>query len=196
MLNIVLSLVAGFILGLFGALVYGGYLVKKAERTARDALEKAAGTPPPPPSSDKRKDVAAQKEAYAKVKPRLDRAAQITQEQAELMAQIDMPSKNSLHSKFKNGLVAEAKKLEEEKTELLRSIIADGFDPEITVQVGTGLQRMHLSEYLQGQGYDVGKPATNNEAPPTSEEKPAEEPSVRKVGNFFVIKGGKNDTSH
>ena len=182
--------IVGFLLGIGGALAYGGYLLRKAQKDITNALGATA-------PKDKAKVTDKEKAEYARFKPRLDRAAQITQEQAELMAQIDQPSKNALHSKFKNGLVAEAKRLEEEKTELLRSIIADGYDPEVTVQTPEGMRRMPLTEYLASLGYDfrdAKTPATDNEAAPKAEG--TEEPAVRKVGNFFVIKGGKPDTTH
>lgn len=193
MLELSLVFISGVICGVVGAIAFGSYLVKKLEARQKVRLADAAK----PASTDARKDVKAQKEAYARVKPRLDRAAQITQEQADIMNQAEQPSKNSLHSRYKNGLIAQAKLLEEEKTELLRSIIADGFDPEITVQTANGIEKMHLSEYLASQGYDLGsKPATNNEAPPASTEEKKAEPSIRKVGKFFVIKGGKDETNH
>lgn len=187
---IIVACVISFVVGVISALVYGGYLLRKAEKE----ITKTAPSDP-----KKAKITDNERTEYAKYKPRLDRAAQITQEQAELMAQIDRPSKNALHSKFKNGLVAEAKRLEEEKTELLRSIIADGYDPEVTVQTTEGVRQMSLTEYLASLGYDfrnARSAATNNEAAPKVETENEKEPTVRKVGNFFVIKGGKPDTTH
>jgi hypothetical protein len=185
--------IVGLLLGVGGTLAYGGYLLRKAQKELTKTLNEGS------PVKEKTKVTDADRVEYAKYKPRLDRAAQITQEQAELMAQIDQPSKNALHSKFKNGLVAEAKRLEEEKTELLRSIVADGYDPEVVVQTPEGMRRMLLTEYLASLGYDFRNlkgTATNKEAAPQAESENGEEPAVRKVGNFFVIKGGKPDTTH
>lgn len=197
MLNLAIGVFFGLCFGVLCSLALGSHLIRKAKEKQKQKLKEFLGDEPKAADSEpvKNDDLKKEREAYAKVKPRLDRAAEITREQAELMAQIDMPSKNSLHSKFKNGLVAEARKLEEEKSELLRSIIADGFDPQITVQLeGEGLRQMKLSEYLTHQGYDV-KPATKTDSEPAPGES-KEEPSVRKVGNFFVIKGGKPETNN
>lgn len=119
---------------------------------------------------------------------RMNRIKDITIEQMDLQGQASGPQKNALHGKYKNGLNAQLKILEEEKTTILKSIIADGFDPEISFMDGDGeISRIKLSEFLAQTGVimDPKVPAVK------------EEPKVKQVGKFTVHKGGKDDgTNH
>lgn len=78
--------------------------------------------------------------------------------------------------------------LEDEKFDLLESILDDGADPELTAVNTKGeLQKMKLSEYLAYIG-----------SKSTPSPKKVESKSTR-LGKFTVIKGGKDDsgnTSH
>ena len=129
------------------------------------------------------------------IKERLIRAQQIAQTQMDLRAQAEMPSKNGLHSKYKNGLVTEITELEQEKINLLKTIITDGFNPMITIIQDDGTkEEIPLSDYIETaqQSADIvtGK---KPETPPL--DNAANEP--RKIGKFFVYRGGRDDgTSH
>jgi hypothetical protein len=130
------------------------------------------------------------KKKYQTVKPRLKKAAEISNQQLDLLAQTQAPSMNALHSKFKNELVGQIKSLENEKRDLLRSILKEGFDPNLTI--GTpdgGKEVLRLSEYMTRNGIPLDQPADAAPMPPQA--KPT------KAGKFFVINGGKDDpTTH
>jgi len=113
---------------------------------------------------------------------RLKRAQAITEQQLDIRAQTDQPSKNALHSKYKNGLIGDIKKLEEDKIAILQSILDDGFDPLINVVDDNGQkQELPLSHF-------VTKARTT-----ISEGGAPQEPATKKVGRFVVVKGGKDD---
>lgn len=115
------------------------------------------------------------------VNERLSKVKEITTQQLALQAQITMPQKNSLDGKYKNRLMNEVKTLEEEKVQILNSILQDGHDPEVNVLGDDGEpQRMKLSEFLEIQG--------------TKMPLPKEEPKTKMVGKFTVLKGGKGET--
>lgn len=76
--------------------------------------------------------------------------------------------------------------LEDEKVQLLESILADGLDPVISTMDASGnISNMKLSEYMSGP----------------ARPEPRQEPKIRQMGKFTVYKGGKPDdnggkTSH
>lgn len=116
---------------------------------------------------------------------RLKKVKAITAEQVELQSHASGPQKNALHGKHKNGVIGRIKQLEEEKAEILRSILRDGLDPELTTIDESGVvQKMKLSEYMVFMGYKL------------EAEKPKETPKearARQLGKFTVYKGGKDD---
>jgi hypothetical protein len=109
---------------------------------------------------------------------RLKQASEIGQKQLDLRDAASQPSKNQLHSKYKNGLVYEIQELEQQKAAILQSIINDGFDPSITIMDEDGERKeMKLSEFL-------GQKAPAETPPP---------PGPKRVGKLVVLKGGKDD---
>ncbi len=114
------------------------------------------------------------------VNERMKKVKAITEEQLDLQSGAQGPQKNSLHGRYKNGLIGRIKELEEQKNDILRSILADGFDPEITVMDGSGVvSTIKLSEFMAQNGITMPpKPA------PTS---------TKQVGKFTVHRGGKDD---
>lgn len=113
---------------------------------------------------------------------RMKRVKEITDEQMDLQGQISMPQKNALHGKFKNGLMDRLKDLEDQKNEILRSIVADGFDPEITVMDEIGVvSNIKLSDFLAQNGIAVSQKT--------------DKPSTKQLGKFTIYKGGKDDGS-
>jgi len=110
---------------------------------------------------------------------RMKKVKDITTEQLDLQSQVVGPQKNALHGRYKNDLNGRIKELELQKADILRSIIADGFDPEITVVDGAGVvTTIKLSEFLAQTGVVV--PPKNSQ--PT-----------KQVNKFTVHKGGKDD---
>ncbi len=123
------------------------------------------------------------------VDERLTRVKEIVHEQLDLQSQAEGPQRNSMDGKYKNSMMRTIKSLEEEKHQILRSIITDGFDPKVTVMGPDGVVTdMNLSEFMAQSGIDVPPPTkgTNKEG-------------ATRSGKFMVYKGGKNDgegTSH
>lgn len=118
---------------------------------------------------------------YQSIKDRLTKAQEMTQRQFDILAAMDAPSKNSLHSRYKNQLSQEVRELETEKSSILRSIINDGFDPEITILNEKGQkEKLKLSEYLSR----VDAADINSAPPPPPTD--SGDPSIKKVGKFYV----------
>lgn len=117
------------------------------------------------------------------VSTRLKKVKEITNEQLDLQGAISGPQKNALHGKYKNGLIGRIKELEEQKVEILKSIITDGFDPEITVIDDSGVvTALKLSEFLGQNGITM----------PSKDSQP--DAQTKQVGKFIVHKGGKDDS--
>ena len=117
----------GALLGTVFVLAYGAYHLMNLKKLSKELEAKAKIT----------------REKIRSIKERLVRVQEITRLQLDLVGAIDQPSKNALHSRYKNGLNEEIKLLEEEKLEILKSILRDGFDPVITV-VGEKIGRAHV----------------------------------------------------
>lgn len=119
----------------------------------------------------------------ASLQERMKRVKEITNEQLDLNRQVDGPQKNGLDGKHKNGLINKMKRLDEEKNDILRSILLDGYDPELTTMDTSGVVTyMKLSEYmaLMGIKMEPKKPKS----------------STSRVGKFTVVKGGKDDSGN
>lgn len=118
------------------------------------------------------------------VSSRMKRVKDITNEQLDIQSATAGPQKNAMHGKYKNGLISRMKELDEQKNEILKSIILDGFDPTITVMDTDGsVAEIKLSEFLAQNGIII--PPKGSQPPP--------KPSSK----FTVVKGGKDDgTTH
>jgi heme oxygenase len=117
------------------------------------------------------------------VRDRLRKAQELTKKQLELFSVIDMPQKNSLDGKYKQQLNEEIKNIEEEKSELLSSILNDGFDPVITVMnEHSQNESMKLSAYFKMRGLDPKKYL----------KQPSNASAPKKVGKFTVYSGGND----
>jgi hypothetical protein len=111
------------------------------------------------------------------VADKIRRVKEITREQLNLMPSTGGPQKNALHGKHKNSINRTLSSLEDEKNELLNSILNDGHDPEITSMAGDGTSsKMKLSEFLA-------------RTPPSSSEKNT---NTKKINKFTVHQGGKD----
>ena len=124
------------------------------------------------------------------VSDRMKKVKDIVNQQLDMQAQATMPQKNGLDGNYKNGLIREIKRLEEEKHEILKSILKDGFDPEITTIDEAGVvTSMKLSQFMADQGIVVQK-----------EDKQTIKETPKQIGKFTVYKGGRDDgggeTSH
>lgn len=175
-----------FMLGMLtGAAIFVGYgyyqfnKIKKAKENLLDQLYK------------KTAEVEQKKEL---IKDRLTQASELAKMQMELRAQAEMPSKNAVHSKYKNDLVHEINDMEHRKLDLLRTILAEGFDPTITVFDETGQRNeVPLSSYVNEATNLLG--VRNDKQPEAPKDTGLGEP--KKVGKFLIYKGGKDDgTTH
>jgi ABC-type phosphate transport system auxiliary subunit len=116
------------------------------------------------------------------IRSRLLKAQEITEQQLDLRSQAEMPSKNALHSRYKNGLVGEIRKLEDEKLAVLRSILDDGYDPTIVALDENGQRtELPLSHFIDRATLKQGN------STPASTDLP------KRIGKFTLVKGGKDD---
>ena len=142
----------GFMSGAISLLSYVLFLTRKSMKTKIDSIKELAKAAEESIGGD------------TKVLDRLVKVRDIQQRQTDLLSQVDRPQKNSLDGKYKNLLNGEIKQLEEEKTAILNSILADGFDPLIAVTgFGGEAETMKLSEFMAKSG--MGAPAPSKPEP-------------------------------
>lgn len=138
-MNELVVILASFLLGavvtLFLLVVWALFLYKKQQKT-----KGSEGPLKPNESLEKTKPLSVQE--------RLSKVRELTSIQIKLSSQVEIPQKNSLDGKYKNGLSKEIKKIEEEKTEILRSILSDGYDPDVSALDEGGYKTMKLSQFL------------------------------------------------
>ena len=119
----------------------------------------------------------------ASVRERLKKSQDLTKKQLELFSAIDMPQKNALDGKYKQQLNDEIKLIEEQKIEILSSILNDGFDPVITIiNEKAQNENIKLSEFFKMRSLDPRKYA--KDAGPV--------PPPKKIGKFTVYTGGND----
>lgn len=159
----IVVILASFILGMVATLIILGvwtfFLYKKQNKEkikVTEELDKA-------------------KSGYASVKERLNKVRELTKVQMTLSSQVEIPQKNSLDGKFKNSFSKEVKKIEEEKAVILRSILADGYDPEVSTLGDSGTETMKLSQFLGS----INSKESATIVP------------IKKESKFSVLKGGK-----
>jgi len=89
---------------------------------------------------------------------KLKKINDLAREIDELSAHIEMPSKNQLHSIFKNDLIRKAKGLIEQRDNLLLEIWNSGFNPSIPVEQEDGsMVRMNLRDALADKFNSIEK---------------------------------------
>jgi hypothetical protein len=143
------------------------------------------------------------------IKDRLMKASQIAQAQQDLRLQVEMLSDSDLHAHRRNGLVIEIAELERRKLDILKTILAEGFNPTITLIQDSGdKSEILLSEYVRQQQEITDMIPRSQHQPNSNTVGTAGAPTAasggvaaatqnpnepRKVGKFFVYKGGKDD---
>ena len=106
------------------------------------------------------------KQMMSELKARMDRAKEISNEMSDIASRLDRPQRNALDGKYKNQILARFKALEEEKFEILKSIVKDGFDPELKTTTPDGfVTTMKLSEFLAQNNIFVEKEPPSTSAP-------------------------------
>jgi hypothetical protein len=128
------------------------------------------------------------------IKDRFVQAHELAKMQVELKAMAEMPSKNALHSRHKNGLISEIAELERQKISILKTILGDGMDPLITVINPSGeREEILLSTYVAGAETTL----QDSFGDPAPSDVPGTTTLPKKIGKFVVLKGGKDDgTTH
>ena len=184
----IVGIVCGFLLTMIAGIIYAKRTLASRKETVDKFVEefnKLSGN---------------LEEKVSSVETRLARVKEIITEQLELSAQTDGPQKNAMDGKYKNRVNNSVKSLEEEKHDIFRSIIADGFDPKVSVLGSDGtVQSMKLSEFMVEYGIAMdSKPEDKSAAATAAKTKSKKSPS--KAGKFIVYEGGKDDggegTSH
>lgn len=178
--SFVLVSMCAFALGMIagGALVMGYFasLVGKALRLV--AGRATSTTAAPPGSSQIATDLGAMPvDKRNRIMAIIKEVAVCSEQQGAYLGQINQPSKNALHSKFKNDIIRHIKDLETRKIDLFRRILKEGYDPEIpsTAPDGTAV-RVKLS-------VAVAQHESGDSAPPV-----AAPPTTPKSTEFAVIK--------
>jgi hypothetical protein len=162
MLNLIVAFISGVVFGWFSFILISIYLVNKEIKRNEAKVKKLT-------------DLISQTKSLMIAREKLKKVREISVKQMELKGQIEMPQKNSLDGKYKNQLSEEIRVLEEEKINILNSILKDNIDPEILVLDEFGnTKTMKLSEYMNKMGYSI-KDNKNHEKP-----------------KFTVYNGGKN----
>lgn len=153
----------GFVWGVISLVMFTIFLGKRAlDRKKKELTESTADGKP-------------------SLEERMKRYKDITEEQLGMMSNGEGPQKNGMDGKFKNSVNRTIKSLEEEKTSILKSIIVDGHDPDISVldPLDGTVTRMKLSQYMLESGITTP---------------PKEEPlKSKQFGKFVLYKGGKDD---
>lgn len=85
-------------------------------------------------------------ELVGSAKLRFNKIEDITADQLSLIKQLDMPSSSASHSRYKNTLIRQLSDMENEKIEIMRSIVKDGIDPVVSFSIDGEIQKMKMSE--------------------------------------------------
>lgn len=139
---------------------------------------------------DKIQEMQKMADAQKSVTNRIKQVQEITSEQNDLIAQVQHPSMNAVHSKHKNGIKDRLKKLEEEKVEILQSIIKEGHDPVVAVidPVSGEMVDRKLSEFLANHNILPGDTEQTDDMNGMQSSR-----KIKKKGNLYVVDGGEED---
>lgn len=84
------------------------------------------------------------------VRDKMSRAQEITEEQLDIMYSMEGPQKGVLDGKNRKSLQLKLKTLEQEKMEILESVVKDGHNPTITIlNEFSERESLKLSEFLE-----------------------------------------------
>ena len=175
-MQLLLAFLLGALCGTSVFMLYCWFRLKEVKKTLMDQLKAKTG------------DLGSKKDS---IKDRLFRASDIAKAQMIIRSQMELPSKNATHSRYKNGLVSELQDLELKKLDLLKTVLAEGFDPTITVINEAGAQQeIPLSAYVNEASGQLN--ASLGATPPSND--PTQ---PKKASKFILYKGGKDDgTTH
>jgi hypothetical protein len=130
-----LGVTLGIIIGVASTMIYFNYLL----RVVMSALH-----------GRKIPDKVEAEGKVARCTAKIKRAVEIGKEQLELFGKMDGPNKSATHAKWKNELGARIRELEAEKIAIYREIVAEGFDPMITmIGVDGNPEQVKMSEVVK-----------------------------------------------
>src|ERR1035437_7104015 len=137
MVDAFLFFFTGLVWGAVLVFMYGSYRIEKVKK-AKEAL-----------LTQIKAKVAEMDKQKESIKDRLIKASELAQTQIVIRGQLEMPSNGALHSKYKNELMHEMQDIEQQKIDILKTILAEGFDPMITIVNDTGTKsEIALSGYV------------------------------------------------
>ena len=150
-------LLTGFVLGVISTFI-GLYLfLRNAEKKIKDELKDKPKSPSPTELANK---IFSKGELIGSVKYRFKMIDDKTSEQQNLLNGLKGPSAGAAVSRHRNSVISRIKELEEEKSELMRSILDDGIDPEVTILTPSGdTEKVKMSEALSMR--EAAKPASS-----------------------------------
>jgi hypothetical protein len=151
--------VVGFFAGILSVIMYVLMKLRSLDKKAKKLNSKTQAS-----SNDK-----ASNKLTKSAKDRLIKAFEITERQLTIMGALDSPQSGPLHGKYKNTLNSELKALEQEKMDILKSVLDDGFDPKLTILNSTSGEKevILLSEFMN----QYNKTETETPPPPPSKPK-------------------------
>lgn len=110
---------------------------KAAQVVLEQTISEMVKRKPAPPKQPTTPQVPTDPTVNSSVKDRLRKAIELTAKQAKI------------DTRKGPEFILEHNELELEKLSVLKTILADGFDPVITIRYNTGEQEMRLSAYVQ-----------------------------------------------
>jgi len=138
----ILTYVIGFLFGVtFSVVSAFGFLLFRKKKIIKSIKEQNSNIAKQ--NNTNRDDVAL----------KLKKVKEISERQHEFLSQINNPSKNALHSRYKNTIVSKIKVLEDEKYKILTEILKSGYDPVITMQNPhtNEIKETKLSDFMNEQ---------------------------------------------
>lgn len=122
---------------------------------------------PKPMSKDQTRKAIEDIELLGSIKYRMKLVNELTTSQMDLIGQLDRPAASATHARHKNSIIAQLKEIEEQKTDIFRSIVDDGVDPIITAyDLNSGEPKeMRMSEALDIRSTETPQPETDPKNP-------------------------------
>jgi hypothetical protein len=178
-LILLLGVALGFVIGAASIMLYFNHLV----HLIMGALH---GRKPPTA-------VAADNEGkVARITAKIRQAVELGKEQLDLFAKMDGPNKGASHSKWKNELGAKIRELETQKMGIYQEIVAEGFDPELTMIGADGQpEKVKMSAVLKKAGMD--KPLSPPTQPTVAPPKPTPTLKISEPPQAKVLKFTRKD---
>ena len=87
--------------------------------------------------------------AEDRIKGMIELASELADQQLSMWRQLDGPSKGASHGKWKSGVIKQINALEEDKINIFRDILKEGYDLTISmVEEGGEIKKMKMSEVI------------------------------------------------